>query len=54
MKPASAQVREAEAPLPEHPIDRERLVGAFDDRQRVVDMWRRNGITCFQVAPGDF
>jgi hypothetical protein len=35
-------------------IDRERLIGVFDDRQRVVDMWRRNGITCFQVAPGDF
>lgn len=35
-------------------IDRKRLVGVFDDRQRVVDMWRRNGITCFQVAPGDF
>jgi predicted kinase len=26
----------------------------FDDRQSVVDMWRRNGVTCFQVAPGDF
>ena len=26
----------------------------FDDRQKVVDMWRRNGIPCFQVAPGDF
>lgn len=26
----------------------------FDDRQRVVDMWRSKGITCFQVAPGDF
>lgn len=26
----------------------------FDDRQKVVDMWRRNGITCCQVAPGDF
>ena len=26
----------------------------FDDRQRVVDMWRRNGITCFQVADGNF
>lgn len=22
----------------------------FDDRQRVVDMWRRNGLTCLQVA----
>lgn len=26
----------------------------FDDRQKVVDMWRRNGVSCFQVAPGDF
>ena len=34
--------------------DRERLVAVFDDRQKVVDMWRRNGVTCFQVAKGDF
>jgi hypothetical protein len=27
---------------------------AIDDRQRVVDMWRKNGIICAQVAPGDF
>ena len=26
----------------------------FEDRQRVVDMWRSRGITCCQVAPGDF
>lgn len=26
----------------------------LDDRQSVVDMWRRLGLTCFQVAPGDF
>ena len=26
----------------------------FDDRDQVVEMWRRNGITCFQVAPGTF
>ena len=26
----------------------------FDDRNRVVDMWRAEGIRCFQVAPGDF
>jgi hypothetical protein len=35
-------------------VDRDRLVAVFDDRQSVVDMWRRNGVTCFQVAPGDF
>lgn len=27
---------------------------AFEDRQRVVDMWREEGVTCFQVAPGVF
>lgn len=27
---------------------------AVDDRQQVVDMWRRNGITCFQCAEGNF
>lgn len=26
----------------------------FDDRQQVVDMWRKIGLTCFQVAPGEF
>lgn len=26
----------------------------FDDRNQVVDMWRSLGLTCFQVAPGDF
>lgn len=26
----------------------------IDDRQSVVDMWRRNGITCLQCAKGDF
>jgi len=26
----------------------------FDDRTQVVDMWRRHGIRCMQVAPGDF
>jgi phosphoglycolate phosphatase-like HAD superfamily hydrolase len=25
-----------------------------DDRQSVVDMWRRNGITCLQCAEGNF
>ena len=26
----------------------------LDDRQQVVDMWRKMGITCLQVAEGDF
>lgn len=31
-----------------------KLVGVFDDRRKVVDMWRRNGVACFQVADGNF
>lgn len=27
---------------------------AFDDRDRVVKMWRKRGIPCAQVADGDF
>lgn len=26
----------------------------YDDRDKVVAMWREEGIPCFQVAPGDF
>ena len=26
----------------------------MDDRDRVVKRWRDLGLTCFQVAPGDF
>lgn len=29
---------------------KEDILFALDDRQRVVDMWRRNGLTCLQVA----
>ena len=32
----------------------ERVFCVFDDRDKVVAMWRRHGITCFQVAPGNF
>lgn len=34
--------------------DKDRLVCVFDDRQKVVDMWRSIGVTCLQVAKGDF
>jgi hypothetical protein len=34
--------------------DRRRLVAVFDDRRKVVDMWRSIGVPCFQVAPGNF
>lgn len=37
-----------------HPKDRSRLVGVFDDRDKVVAMWRSKGVACFQVAPGEF
>lgn len=35
-------------------IDKDRVLFVLDDRQQVVDMWRRNGLTCFQVAEGNF
>lgn len=35
-------------------VDKARLVATFDDRDRIVKMWRDLGVTCFQVAPGDF
>jgi len=30
------------------------LLFVLDDRNQVVEEWRRIGITCFQVAPGNF
>lgn len=29
-------------------------VMVFDDRNKVVNMWRERGLQCLQVAPGDF
>ena len=34
--------------------DKDKIGCIFDDRSKVVDMWRDNGLTCMQVAPGDF
>lgn len=34
--------------------DKSQILCVYDDRDKVVNMWRRNGIACFQVAPGDF
>lgn len=34
--------------------DLSEILCVFDDRSCVVEMWRRLGLTCFQVAPGDF
>jgi putative acid phosphatase of HAD superfamily subfamily IIIB len=33
---------------------RDKIWLVIDDRDRVVQMWRSEGLTCFQVAPGDF
>lgn len=45
--------------LKEEILDRDILpnwhpIMAFDDRNRVVAMWRRRGIPCLQVAEGNF
>ena len=34
--------------------DRIRLMAVFDDRDKVVAMWRAADVPCFQVAPGAF
>lgn len=36
------------------PTDRSLIEMAFDDRDRVVKMYRDNGIMCLQVADGNF
>lgn len=36
------------------PPEWKRLTAVFDDRARVVDMWREAAVACFQVAPGNF
>jgi hypothetical protein len=35
-------------------IDKSRVACVFDDRDKVVGMWREEGLACFQVAPGGF
>lgn len=34
--------------------DKSSVLCVFDDRDKVVKMWRENGLTCMQVAQGDF
>lgn len=36
------------------PQTRRRVAGVFEDRDRVCQMWRENGLQCFQVAEGKF
>ena len=33
---------------------KDNILCVFDDRQKVVDMWRSNGLTCMQVDDGNF
>lgn len=35
-------------------INKEEILCVFDDRDRVVKMWREMGLTCLQVADGNF
>ena len=35
-------------------INKDEVWLVLDDRKQVVDMWRRNGLTCLQVADGNF
>jgi hypothetical protein len=34
--------------------EKERIMCVYDDRDKVVNMWRHNGVPCFQVNEGDF
>ena len=35
-------------------IGKENVQFVFDDRNKLVEMWRNHGLTCFQVNEGDF
>lgn len=35
-------------------VGKENVLMVFDDRDRLVKMWRNEGITCLQVAEGNF
>ena len=35
-------------------IGLENIQFVFDDRNKLVEMWRNHGLTCFQVSNGDF
>lgn len=38
----------------EHIKDKYNVLLVLDDRSSVVEFWRSKGLSCFQVAPGDF
>ena len=35
-------------------IGKENVLCVYDDRTKLVEMWRKNGLTCYQVADGNF
>ena len=35
-------------------LPKDQILFVLDDRQKVVDMWRDEGLSCFQVNKGDF
>ena len=45
---------ECKRKLFEEKIDHSDVWFVLEDRKSVVDMWRGEGLTCLQVAPGDF
>ncbi|MCG9738768.1 hypothetical protein L1D32_11415 [Shewanella insulae] len=40
--------------LAKYPNYKDDILCVFDDRYKVVEMWRSLGLSCFQVAPGNF
>lgn len=40
--------------LDQHVKGKYNIIRAYDDRKQVVDMWRANGIKCYQVQEGNF
>ena len=35
-------------------VDRSKVLFVVEDRSRVVEMWRSEGLVCLQCSPGDF
>ena len=35
-------------------VNKDNVFCIFDDRKKVVDMWRQEGLTCFEVEEGNF
>tara|TARA_R110001599_G_scaffold95266_1_gene247130 strand:- start:162 stop:596 length:435 start_codon:yes stop_codon:yes gene_type:complete len=56
MRPKGDQSTDAECKrkLFEEKINYSNVWFVLEDRKSVVDMWRGEGLTCLQVAPGDF